>query len=74
MINETLPIRDKLVQLQRDRVITIDRFTYGLSRKAAYINIDFEVTKTHEQVVRIFNGSDIQEAANKAMSFLDQVQ
>jgi hypothetical protein len=74
MIEETVPIRDRLIKLQADSKIIIDRFNYGLSRNAAYVNIEFEVTKTHEQVVRAFRGSNLQEAANKAMSFLEQVQ
>lgn len=74
MIAETLPIRNKLIELQREGVICIDNFTYGLNRRESYVNIAFEINKTHERVVRTMTGKTMQEAADSTMELLNQLR
>lgn len=73
MLEETLPVRDKLFDLQKEGKISIYSFTYGLNHSESYVAIEFEVHKTREHVKRTLKGKDMKEAANKAIELLSQV-
>lgn len=74
MLTETLPIRTKLLELQRDGKIILYQFVYGLSHSEAYVKVEFEVNRTRERVQRTMKGKDIQEAADRTMELLGQVK
>lgn len=77
MIDEALPIREKLIKLQKERKIVPESFTYGFDTREpnqSYVNVAFEVQATREKVYRTLRGATMQEAADKTMELLGQVK
>lgn len=73
-LQDIIPARDKLFDLQREGKISINSFTYGLTHSSAYVKIEIEVNKTRERVIRTMTGKNMEEAVSNTVALLNQIK
>ena len=71
------PVRTKMIDLQRDRRISIRGFTYGVEKGNAFLTLEFDVlqlrTQTREYICRTFNAPAMDGAVTEALALLNLI-
>ena len=74
VLEALLPVREKMVDLQREGKIVIQGFTWGFEKSGVYVTIEVEIRKTREYVCRSFTGKYAEGAVLQALGLLDQIE